>query len=749
MEKEQAEGGIPSSPDYRAPRMALAFCGLLAVLWLACGVGPPVSRAAAGGIGVLCIITLAWIQRRRAGESSREAELLAKRLVEENVELDGQLQQAEERHRSLEHYFETLMEHVPANIYFKDEHSHFLKVNQSMAEKFGCGHPADMLGKTDHDFFEAEHADQALADEREIMESGRGISGKIEHETFSAGKESWALTTKMPFRDREGRIIGTFGISSDVTELMSTRNTLERERNMLRSLIDSFPDKIFVRDPGRHYLVVNKAMADWVGAESPEEMLGRTPDDYYPETIARNGAREDLNLLASGKPVLNREWTIDRGGGDVRHLVTTKVPLVDPDGRCWGIVGMDRDVTEQRRAREKLEQAEQQLQELMDNSPAVIYLKDRAGRYRMVNRGFEELFGLGREDVLGRRDVEFIADKEAAAEFSEHDERVLETGGPIQLDQRLFVDGEPRWYVSVKFPLRDANGEITALAGISTDITDRKEAEDAMRQLNEDLRQANEDLQRAHEQLIQAEKMESIGRLASGVAHEVKNPLAMIGMGLELLARRIPEDDRQGREALDRMGRGIERAKRIVKGLVDFSSARQLSLEPAPVNRVVTEAIALVDYELRKSGIELKSELADGLPDVEMDATKIEQVLVNLMINAMQAMGEGGGSLTVRTYRTTLGEVKRDEGARTAGHLRTGDPVIRIEIDDTGPGIPSEVEKKLFDPFFTTKPTGMGTGLGLSVSSKIIALHGGTLELYNRPEGGARARITLRCPGGG
>ncbi|MCH7227756.1 PAS domain-containing protein [Haloferula sp. A504] len=749
MDHEQQEDEAPRSRDARATRVALAFCGLLAVLWLSMGPGSPMSRAAAGGIGALSIITLAWIQLRRVGESSREAELLARRLVEENRELARLLHHHEEQHRSLEHYFETLMEHVPANIYFKDADSHFLKVNQSMAGKFGCGHPADMLGKTDHDFFEAEHADQALKDEREIMESGRGISDKIEHETFSGGRETWALTTKMPFRDREGKIIGTFGISSDVTELMITRNTLERERNMLRSLIDSFPDKIFVRDPGRHYLVVNKAMAEWVGAESPEEMLGKTPDDYYPETIARDGAREDLNLLASGKPVLNREWTIDRGKGGVRHMITTKVPLVDVDGRCWGIVGMDRDVTEQRRARAKLQQVQKQLQELMDNSPAVIYLKDRGGRYRMVNRGFEELFGLERDDVLGRRDDDFIADKEAAAEFREHDEKVLETGGPIQFDQRLFVDGEPRWYVSVKFPLRDVDGHVHSVAGISTDITDRKNAEDAMRQLNNDLQQANENLQRAHEQLIQAEKMESIGRLASGVAHEVKNPLAMIGMGLELLARRIPETDEQGREALERMKRGIERAKRIVKGLVDFSSARQLSLESADVNQVVTEALSLVEFQLRKAGIVLKEDLAEGLPEIEMDTTKIEQVLVNLMINAMQAMGDGGGSLTVRTYRTALGEMKRDEGARTAGHLRGGDPVIRIEIDDTGPGIPPEVEKKLFDPFFTTKPTGMGTGLGLSVSSKIIGLHHGTLELFNRDEGGARARITLKCPDAG
>ncbi|BCX48172.1 PAS/PAC sensor signal transducation histidine kinase [Haloferula helveola] len=728
--------------------MALAFCGLLAIMWLGFGPESPASRAAASAIGAMSIVTLAWHHRRRAGDASREAELLARRLVEENIELEHRLHQAEDDHRSLEHYFETLMEHIPANIYFKDADSHFLKVNQSMAESFGCGHPADMLGKTDHDFFESEHADQALRDEQEIISSGRGITGKVEHETFSKGREGWVLTTKMPFRDRSGRIIGTFGMSSDVTELMQTRNTLERERNVLRSLIDSFPDKIFVRDPGRHYLVVNKAMAEWVGADSPEEMLGKTPDDYFPEAIARAGAREDLDMLASGKPVLNREWTFDMGGQGVRYLVTTKVPLVEPDGRCWGIVGMDRDMTEYKLASEKLEQTERQLQELMDNSPAVISLKDRGGRYQMVNRGFEELFGLERGDVLGRRDDEFIADKDVAARFRAIDEEVMDKREPVQLDEQLYVDGEPRWYVSVKFPLFDSEGQIHAVASISTDITDRKVAEDAMQQLNDELVRANDDLQQAHEQLIQAEKMESIGRLASGVAHEVKNPLAMIGMGLELLARRIPEEDASGREALDRMKRGIERAKRIIKGLVDFSSARQLALEPSDVNQVVQDAIALVEYQLRKGKVTLADEFAEDLPRIELDATRIEQVLVNLMINAMQAM-ETGGQLTVRTYATFLTDAKRDEGVRTATHLRAGDRVIRIEIDDQGPGIDPENLKKLFDPFFTTKPTGVGTGLGLSVSRKIVELHHGTLELINRDEGGVRARITLKCPEAG
>jgi len=726
----------------RALRVALAFCGILAVLWLALGESSAPARAAAGAVAALSITSLAWQQRRRAGDASRDAEIFARQLVDERLKIEQDFHRLREEYETLEHYFETVMNNIPANLYFKDEDSHFLKVNMKMAETFGCSHPADLMGKTDHDFFGPEHADQALADEKHIIASGKAVEDKVEHEKFSDGKHGWVLTTKKPFRNRAGEIIGVFGMSSNVTELMETRNTLEKERNMLRSLIDSFPDRIFVRDPGRHYLVVNKAMAEWVGAASPEEMLGKRPDDYFPEALVRSGASEDLNLLATGVPVVNREWKLRGNKGESRIVVTTKVPWVDASGRYLGIVGMDRDVTDERRAKARLEETEQKLQELMDNSPAVVYLKDVTGRYLMVNRGYEELFGLDRSDVLGRKDHEFIADKEAADRFRDSDLKVLEKREAVQMDEQLYVDGRPRWYVSVKFPLFDTNGRIHATAGISTDITDRKEAEVGMRALNDELVKANENLTQAHEQLIQAEKMESVGRLASGVAHEVKNPLAMIGMGLELLARRIPEDDETGREALERMKRGIDRAKTIIKGLVDFSSARQLERRSLAPNQVVQDSLALVDYELRKGGITVVTELAGDLPEIKMDATKIEQVIVNLLINAMHAMGPG--EIRVRSSVGKLEGRGRDQGARTAGHLREGDEVVLIEIEDSGPGIDPEHLGKLYDPFFTTKPTGVGTGLGLSVSRKIIELHQGNLELENREEGGARATITLK-----
>ena len=264
-----------------------------------------------------------------------------------------------------------------------------------------------------------------------------------------------------------------------------------------------------------------------------------------------------------------------------------------------------------------------------------------------------------------------------------------------------------------------------------------------MHTLNQDLVKANEDLKRAQEQLIQAEKMESVGRLAAGVAHEVKNPLAMIGMGIELLARRVPADDLQGQETIERIKRGIDRAKKIVRGLVDYSSARQLSVEPKEISEVIGDSLALVEYPLRQAKVKLVKEIEPNLPHVGVDATKMEQVLVNLMINAMHAMPDGG-TLTVRAFAQTLSGVRRDEGMRTAGHLREGDQVVRIEVDDTGTGIDEAIMSKIFDPFFTTKATGQGTGLGLAVCRKIVELHNGILELENRPGGGVRASVTLK-----
>lgn len=737
-------------------KLAVAITGvLLAILgvaiWLVVALGeepgmPMLSLflASLSAVGVALVVA----GHRRAPQFERPEDfeegfkVLAERLANENEALSDQVAELTAKHHNSEHYIDTLMNNVPANIYFKDEASKFVRVNQSQANWLGHGHPVDLVGKTDHDFFDKDHADQAVEDEEQIMETGQPIVGYVERETLPNGEEAWVLTTKMPFRNRDGDIIGTFGISNDVSELVRAQQTLERERNILRALIDSFPDHIYIKDSEGKFMVVNKSFAAFVGETEPDRVLGRSDPDFFPMELVAEYKEEDRQVLASGEPLLHKEGKRRTLDGEERIVVVNKIPLRDETGVPYAIVGMNRDVTEQRRAREAQLRSERQLEDIIDNSPAVVYLKGVDGRYQLINRRYETLFQVSRDEVVGKSDYD-IFDKEAADVFHANDFRVIEEGEAIQVEEIAPQDDFDRTYVSVKFPLRDLSGKIYGVGGVSTDITDRKLQEEALKELNAELIEANDSLRTAQEQLIQAEKMESVGRLAAGVAHEVKNPLAMISMGLEIVARRVSEDEKLN-ETVERMRRGIERAKEIIKGLVDFSSAHQLKLEPYNVNEIVKETLSLARYEIEKSGIKIVAIYREGLPRVMVDATKVEQVLLNLCINAQQAM-EGEGELTLKTRQGVLEGMTRDEGARTHGALRDGTRFVAIDVEDSGPGIEEEKLAKIFDPFFTTKATGVGTGLGLSVVRKIVDLHQGMIEIVNRPEGGVRATLTFQA----
>ncbi|MGJ8725068.1 MAG: PAS domain-containing protein [Roseibacillus sp.] len=697
--------------------LAIAPLEIVWVRWVVCGTG----------LTLIMLLVTGWGRPRR-----QELELLKR------------LRRAESQREEIERYFIALMDSVPSNIYFKDLESKFVRVNQSMAYAVKVGHPRDLVGKSDHDMFCVEHAEQARKDELEVIRTGKGMEGYIERENFPDGSEGWVLSSKLPFRDQSGRILGTLGLSSDVTEMVKTSRALERERNTLRSLIDSIPDNIYIRGAEGKYLVGNQALATFVGEDDPEQVCGKGPHDFFGPDKAQTFLKEDRKVMESGVPVIDRRSQLKNREGEVRDMLISKVPVRDEEGNVFGIVGMNRDITAEVRARRELKQAERQMQEIMDHSPAPIYVKSITGRYLMVNERFERLFNLKQEDVLGKDDFEIMPNEESARAVRVLDKRVAEEECVLQMDEQIQMPDGLRTYVSSKFPMRDARGKIYAVGGISIDITERKEAEEGIQKINKELLEANENLTKAHEQLMMAEKMESIGRLAAGVAHEVKNPLAMIGMGLELLSRRLPEEDQKAAETVERMKRGIDRAKTIVKGLVDFSSDRSLDIQPMDVRQVIRASHDLVDYELQKAQVEVSYVFGEDLPKVLVDQVRIEQVLVNLMMNATHAMN-GAGTLSIHTDLVSLQGIVFDAGSRLRERPKDGDLRLRLLIRDTGAGIPEELLDKIFDPFFTTKETGKGTGLGLAVSHKIVELHGGKLSLRNREDGkGAEAELLFQ-----
>jgi len=240
--------------------------------------------------------------------------------------------------------------------------------------------------------------------------------------------------------------------------------------------------------------------------------------------------------------------------------------------------------------------------------------------------------------------------------------------------------------------------------------------------------------------LLQAAKLESVGRLAAGVAHEVKNPLAILQMGLDFVRPDV-ETKEPCRETIDDMQNAIDRASSIIQGLLDFSREEKLVLEPVDLNQVIQRSLQLVKHELSRQGVEARTELADSLPKIDGDSDKLQQVFINLFMNALHAI-KGKGVLTVSSS-VEPGKSLPTSSATDQPAFPGGDKVIVIQVMDSGPGIPEDKLDKLFDPFFTTKPVGEGTGLGLSITHNIVELHHGLIRFSNRPEGGACATLVF------
>ena len=288
---------------------------------------------------------------------------------------------------------------------------------------------------------------------------------------------------------------------------------------------------------------------------------------------------------------------------------------------------------------------------------------------------------------------------------------------------------------------RRSSDEVGTLArSFNQMIDDLKSQRAQLLQMNEEVSQSNAHLKTAQTSLMRSYKMETVGRLAAGVAHEVKNPLTVIMMGIEYLVTDFPDNgDKNVPVVLKEMLESTLRADSIIRGLLDFSASNRLEVIEEDLNSAIEQSLQLVRHELVKNRITVDKHLDENLPHLKLNRTKMEQVFINLFMNAIHAM-PGGGTLSVRTYAQQLRT--NDDGSENSVET------VVVEVADTGTGIPPEALSKLFEPFFTTKPAGVGTGLGLPVVKNIVELHGGTITMANRAEGGAQATLTFKAEKG-
>ncbi len=367
-------------------------------------------------------------------------------------------------------------------------------------------------------------------------------------------------------------------------------------------------------------------------------------------------------------------------------------------------------MVEKVRLQKELIETKNFLESIVERAGDAISVVDLEGRVIYWNEGAERIYGYRKEEALGKKISDFLYPKDERLRVEEETLmkelmiRVCEGEVIPNVEVRRQSKEGKEIIVSMTLsPLRDVEGKIIGITRICKDITQVKKAE---------------------ERLLLAERLTSLGELTAGVAHELRNPLAGIKINTQILLRRKDLSEME-RKLLKGTEEGIEKIQKIVEDMLHFAKPKSAEFREAEMNRVVEESLEIFQTKLKKANISLEFLKGEGLPKVWIDVHQIQQALINLMLNAIQAM-EKGGRLRIRTYQ---------DWERVA-----------VEVKDTGIGIPSSHLKKIFDPFFTTKSE--GTGLGLSITLKILEAHGGTIDVQSTEGQGSTFTLFLPVRGG-
>jgi PAS domain S-box-containing protein len=459
-----------------------------------------------------------------------------------------------------------------------------------------------------------------------------------------------------------------------------------------RSLVfERMADGVIVTDLDGRVIDWNPA-AERIFGYGKQEMLGRTVSRLFRAEDPMGLESAILQQIDS-----SQGWTgeiaIVRRDGSEGLSETCVFALRDESGKRVATVSVNRDVTARRRVERALEESYSMLEAVVEGTTDSIFVKDAQGRYVMINSAAARLLNRPRKEILGRDDAAFFSPQEAR-EIRETDRRVMASASPYSYEESVTFGDRVVRLSTTKAPWRDAHGKVVGLFGIARDITA--------------VHQAQEEARRHQAKLAHALRVQTIGEMAAGLAHEINQPLAAIANYAKGCARRLRNGEKNDREVLgvvEEIALQALRAGEIVHRFGEFVRNRPARREVANVNDLIHAAVSLVEADAEREGITLTLNLGRAV-QVEVDPIQIEQVLFNLMRNAVEAMREVPH--------------ERSLSIRSTPRSRS----VQIEVSDTGPGLRDSAET-IFSPFYTTKAEGMG--MGLSISRSIIEAHSGRL----------------------
>ncbi len=500
------------------------------------------------------------------------------------------------------------------------------------------------------------------------------------------------------------------GLQSSLERQKNAEALLQKSEMRYRHLVESSHDWIWEIDENCVYTYASPLVKELLGYES-EEVLGKTPFDLMPEEEA--GRVEPLfAAIAAGRQSFRDLENCNRHkDGTLVILETNGAPIIDDSGAFRGYRGMDRDITERKRA----EEDRLRLVAAIEQSGEMVMIVDKGGIIQYVNPAFERITGYTREEAVGKN-PRILKSGRQGIDFYKGLWDVLNAGGTWQghfvnkkKDGLLFEED------ATISPVRNSLGDVTHYVAVKRDVTEQLKTE---------------------KQLFQAQKMEAIGTMAGGIAHDFNNILGAISGYTELSLAKIPPESRI-KYYLEQIQASSQRAINLVRQILEFSRLTEKDRKPVSLLPLIKETVKML-REIMPSTIALRLNVRTEADAVLGDATQIYQILMNLCTNAYQSMKDKGGQLEIELVKTEAGEDIED---RIQG--LTPGSYVEIIVRDTGTGIDPLIRKRIFDPFFTTKKIGEGTGLGLSVVHGIVRSYGGKITVESRVDEGSAFHVYL------
>ncbi len=613
-----------------------------------------------------------------------------------------------------------LMENLPDKIYFKNLKSEFLRVNKSLQKLFGVQNENELIGKTDFDFFSKEHAQAAFEDEQKIIETGEPMVGEEEKETWPDGSVSWVVSTKMPLRGEKGKIIGTFGISRDITDKKIAEEARRESEEKFRLIVENQGEGVGILDENQVFVFANPEAHRIFGAKQGE-LFNQSLLKYLSEEATNFVKKETLKRLKGRTS--RYEIEIIRPSGVKRQILVTFTPYIKENNEFGGIFGVFRDITKRKEYEKILEERDFILTKMTERVPGVVYqfqqYPDGSSKFPYASKGIFEIFGVKPDEVKEDASKVFsVIFEDDLPKVKDTIRESSENLTPWEYEYRVKLPGsnELKWLRGESIPERMHDGSVL-WHGYVSDITERKKWE--------------VELLNAKMKAEEANKAKS--EFLANMSHEIRTPMNSILGFSEVLLNSIKEERQKG--YLKTILSSGKTLLSLINDILDLSKIEagkiEINPEPVDIKSLIYEMGKVFEQKVREKGVEFTIDIDKDFPaSIVIDEIRIRQVLFNVIGNAVKFTSIGFIKVELK-----LKDISKD-------HIDFG-----ISVTDTGIGINKKDIEIIFDSFSQQSGGSArkyeGTGLGLAISKKLCNLMGGNISVESEVGKGSKFLISF------